>query len=175
MTIITISGLPGAGTTTIAKLLEKKLGLKYVYSGDIFRKMAEKYNMSLEEFGNYCERHKEVDEQLDRYQLEILQKGNAIVEGRIAGWLAHRNHIPSTKVLLEADLETRAGRIVKREKGDIEKRKKEILKRENSEATRYKKYYNIDLDDTSIYDLVVDSSDKTPDEIVEIIIEEIKK
>jgi len=175
MTTITISGLPGAGTTTIAKLLEKKLGLKYVYSGDIFRKMAERYNMSLEEFGNYCERHKEVDEQLDRYQLEILQKGNVIVEGRIAGWLAHRNHIPSTKVLLEADLETRAGRIVKREKGDIEKRKKEILKRENSEATRYKKYYNIDLDDTCIYDLVVDSSDKTPDEIVEIVIEEIKK
>ncbi len=175
MTIITISGLPGAGTTTIAKLLEKKLGLKYVYSGDIFRKMAKKYNMSLEEFGNYCERHKEVDEQLDKYQLEILQKGNAIVEGRIAGWLAHRNHIASTKVLLEADLETRAGRIVKREKGDFEKRKKEILKRENSEATRYKKYYNIDLDDTSIYDLVVNSSDKTPDEIVEIIIKEIKK
>lgn len=175
MTIITISGLPGAGTTTIAKLLEKKLGLKYVYSGDIFRKMAKKYNMSLEEFGNYCERHKEVDEQLDKYQLEILQKGNAIVEGRIAGWLAHRNHITSTKVLLEADLETRAGRIVKREKGDIEKRKKEILKRENSEATRYKKYYNIDLDDTSIYDLVIDSSDKKPDEIVDIIIKEIKK
>lgn len=175
MTIITISGLPGAGTTTIATLLEKKLGLKYVYSGDIFRKMAEKYNMSLEEFGSYCERHKEVDEQLDRYQLEILQKGNAIVEGRIAGWLAHRNHITSTKVLLEADLETRADRIVKRENGDIEKRKKEILKRENSEATRYNKYYNIDLDDTSIYDIVVDSSDKTPDEIVEIIIKEIKK
>lgn len=170
MTIITISGLPGTGTTTIAKLLEKKLGLKYVYSGDIFRKMAKKYKMSLEEFGNYCERHRDVDEQLDRYQLEILQKGNVIVEGRMAGWLAHRNHIPSTKVLLEADLETRASRIVKREKGDIEKRKKEILKRENSEATRYKKYYNIDLDDTSIYDLIVDSSDKTPDEIVEIII-----
>jgi predicted cytidylate kinase len=175
MTIITISGLPGAGTTTIATLLEKNLELKYVYSGDIFRKMAGKYNMSLEEFGSYCERHKEVDEQLDRYQLEILQKGNAIVEGRISGWLAHRNHITSTKVLLEADLETRASRIVKRENGDIEKRKKEILKRENSEATRYKKYYNIDLDDTSIYDLVVDSSDKTPDEIVDIIIKEIKK
>ena len=175
MATITISGFPGTGTTTIAKLLEKKLGLKYVYSGDIFRKMAKKYKMSLEEFGNYCERHRDVDEQLDRYQLEILQKGNVIVEGRMAGWLAHRNHIPSTKVLLEADLETRASRIVKREKGDIEKRKKEILKRENSEATRYKKYYNIDLDDTSIYDLVVDSSDKKPDEIVEIIIKEIKK
>ncbi len=175
MTIITISGLPGAGTTTIARLLEKAIGLKYVYSGDIFRNMAKKYNMSLEEFGYYCEKHRDADEQLDKYQLEILQKGNVIVEGRVAGWLAYRNQIPSTKILLEADLETRAGRIVKREKGLIEKRKKEILKREKSEATRYKNYYDINLNDTSIYDLVIDTSDKKPDEIVDIIIKKIKK
>ena len=74
MTTITISGLPGAGTTTIARLLEKEIGLKHVYSGDIFRNMAKKYKMSLEEFGQYCEKHKDIDEQLDRYQLEILQK-----------------------------------------------------------------------------------------------------
>ncbi|UCD14695.1 MAG: cytidylate kinase family protein [Thermoplasmatales archaeon] len=175
MTTITISGSPGSGKTTIAKLLEKKLGLKYVYSGDIFRNMAKKYNMSLEEFGSYCEKHKNADEQLDRYQLKILQKGDVIVEGRIAGWLAYRNNIFSTKILLEADLEARASRIVKREKGRVEKRKKEILKRENSEATRYKKYYDIDIDDTSIYDLVIDTSNKTPDEIVELIIKEIKE
>lgn len=175
MTTITISGLPGAGTTTIARLLEKEIGLKHVYSGDIFRNMAKKYKMSLEKFGHYCEKHKDVDEQLDKYQLEILQKGNVIVEGRIAGWIAYRNHIPSMKILLEADLETRAGRIVKREKGHIEKRKKEILKRENSEATRYKNYYDINLSDTSIYDVVIDTSDKKPNEIVDIIIKEIKK
>jgi len=175
MTIITISGFPGAGTTTIAKLLEKKLGLKYVYSGNIFRKMAEKYNMSLEEFGNYCERHRDVDEELDGYQLEILQKGNVIVEGRIAGWIAHRNNIPAVKVLIDADRETRVRRIVKREKGDMEKRKQEIIARERSEATRYKNYYNINLNDTSIYNLVIDSSDKTPEEIVDIIIKKIEK
>lgn len=175
MKTITISGLPGSGTTTIARLLEKKIGLKHVYSGDIFRKMAKKNKMSLEKFGKYCEKHSDVDEQLDRYQLEILQKGNVIVEGRIAGWLAHRNHIFSTKILLEADLDTRVSRIVKRENGDIENRKKEIMKRENSEATRYKNYYNIVLNDTSIYDLVIETSDKTPNEIVDIITKEIEK
>ncbi|MFW6120973.1 MAG: (d)CMP kinase, partial [Petrotogales bacterium] len=133
------------------------------------------YNMSLEEFGSYCENHKEVDEQLGRYQLEILKRGKVIVEGRITGWIAHRNHIPSTKILLKADLDIRASRIVKREGGDIEKRKKEILDRENSETARYKKYYNINLSDTSIYDLVIDSSEKTPDEIVEIIVKELKE
>ena len=175
MVTITISGSPGSGKTTVAKLLAKQLGVKYVYSGDIFRKKAKEYNMSLEEFGKYCEKHREIDEELDHYQLEILQKGNVIIEGRIAGWIAHQNNIPATKILVDADLETRAGRIVKRKKGDTEKRKKEILEREKSETTRYKKYYNIDLKDTSIYDLVIDSSNKTPEEILTIIINELQE
>lgn len=175
MLTITISGSPGSGKTTVAKLLAEKFGLKYVYSGKIFREMADKHKMSLEEFGAYCEKHKEVDKQLDDYQLEVLTKGNVIAEGRIAGWIAHKNNISSVKVLLQADLETRSKRIVTREEGDVQKRKNEILKREKSEAKRYKNYYNIDLDDTSIYDLVVDSSNKTPEEIVDLIIKKINQ
>lgn len=170
MTTITISGLPGTGKTTVAKLLEKRLGLPYVYSGEKFREMAKKQKMSLEEFGTYCEKHKEIDEQLDQYQLEILRKGNVIVEGRISAWLAHQNHIPAVKVLLDADLDTRVQRIMKREQGEKEKRKKEILKREKSEATRYKRFYGIDVHDTSIYDVIIDAADKTPEEIVVLIL-----
>jgi cytidylate kinase len=170
MTTITISGLPGTGKTTVARLLEKQLGLRYVYSGEIFRQLAQKHNMSLEEFGEYCETHREIDEELDRYQLSILREGKVIVEGRISGWLAFRNNIPAIKVLLEADVDIRAGRIVKREQGDIKKRKREILKREKSEATRYKKYYGINVHDTSIYDVIIDAGNKTPEEIMEIIL-----
>jgi len=175
MITITISGTPGSGKSTVGRLLSEKTGLKYVYSGDIFRKTAKKYNMSLEEFGSYCETHKEVDKELDDYQLEILRNGNVIVEGRIAGWIAYRNNIPALKVILNADIETRAGRIVSRESGNVEKRKQEMLNREKSEALRYKNYYTIDLKDTSIYDLIIDSADKTPDEIVDIITKKIKR
>ena len=175
MLTITINGFPGSGTTTVALLLERKTKMKYVYSGDIFRKMAKKYNMSLEEFGKYCEKHRKIDEDLDKNQLEILQKGNVIMEGRIAGWIAYQNKIPAIKVLLTADIKTRAKRIVKREKVNVQKRKQEIITREKSEAVRYKNYYNIDIGDTSIYDLVIDSSNKTPEEIVSVIISTIKK
>jgi cytidylate kinase len=175
MTTITISGTPGSGKTTVSRLLEKKLGLKYIYSGDVFRDMAKKYNMSLEDFGKYCEKHRDVDQKLDDYQLEMLKKGNVIVEGRIAGWIAHRNSIPALKVLIDTDVETRAKRVVNREQGDAKKRKKEIVAREKSEATRYKKYYNIDLKDKSIYDVVIDSGNKTPEEIADIIIKKIKR
>ena len=175
MVTITISGNPGSGKSTVGRLLSNKIGLKYVYSGEIFRKTAKKYSMSLEEFGSYCEKHKEIDKELDDYQLEILQKGNVIVEGRIAGWIAHRNNIPALKVILNTDIETRAGRIVNRESGDNEKRKQEMLNRERSEALRYKNYYNIDLKDITIYDLVIDSTEKTPEEIIDIIIQKINR
>lgn len=175
MVTITIGGTPGSGKSTVAMLLEKKLGIRYVYSGMIFRQLAQEHNMTLEEFGKYCEKNSEIDKKLDERQLEIMKKGDVILEGRLAGWLAHQNNISALKVAIDTDLETRAKRIVKREKGSIEQRKKEILERERSEAARYKKYYNIDVKDKTIYDLVIDSKDKTPEEIVDIIIKKIDR
>lgn len=175
MVTITISGTPGSGKSTVAKILEEKLGLVYIYSGLIFRELAKEHNMSLEEFGKYCEENKKIDKQLDERQLEILRKGNVIVEGRLAGWLAYKNKIKALKISIDADLKIRVVRIVNRENGNIKDRKKEIIKRERSETKRYKKYYNIDLQDKSIYDLVIDSGDKTPEEIVDIILEKLVK
>ena len=122
MTIITISGTPGSGKTTVAELLKEKTGIKYIYSGMIFRELAEKYKMSLEEFGKYCEENSDIDKELDNRQVEILKKGDVILEGRLAGWLAFRNNIPAVKVMIDTDVDTRAERIVKRENGDVKLR-----------------------------------------------------
>jgi cytidylate kinase len=175
MVIITVSGSPGSGKSTVAQLLKEKLGLRYVYSGMIFREMAKKYKMSLEEFGKYCEKNSEIDKELDNQQVKILRKGDVILEGRLAGWLAYKNNISAFKIEVDADLETRAERIVKRENGTVEQRKKEILERERSEGLRYKKYYDIDLKDNSIYDIAIDSRDKTPEEIVDIILDKLNQ
>ena len=174
MPVITVSGKPGSGKSTVAELLHKKLGISYVYSGMIFRETAKKYKMSLEDFGKFCEKNSQVDKELDKKQVKILKKGDVILEGRLAGWLAYRNNISSFKIFIDANLKIRVNRIINREDGDLEKRKKEIVERERSEAARYKKYYGINLDDKSIYDLVIDSADKTPEEIVALILENLE-
>jgi len=175
MVIITISGTPGSGKSTIGQLLNKKLSIDYIYSGQIFRETAIKYKMTLEEFGNYCEKNKEIDKELDKRQLSILKKGNVILEGRLAGWIAKKNNINALKIMITADIDTRIKRIIKRENGEYNTRLKEVLKREKSEEKRYKKYYNIDIKDTSIYDLIIDSSSKNPEEIIEIIVKQINE
>ncbi len=171
MTTITISGAPGTGTTTIAKLLKQHLALPHVYAGALFREKAEEYHMSLEEFGRFCESHPEIDKELDAYQVEILKKGQVILEGRLAGWLAYRNNVPAVKILLQASIDIRAQRLVKREQGTVRARKEEIQKREKSEQKRYKNFYGINLSDTSIYDLVIDTSHQTPEEILQCILD----
>ena len=174
MVIITISGTPGSGKSTIGQLLKEKLRINYVYSGQIFRELAKKYNMSLEEFGRYCENNENIDRELDDKQLNILKEGNVILEGRLAGWIAYKNNIKSLKIMLNADVKTRIKRVIKREDGDYKQRLEEILKREESEEKRYKKYYNIDIKNTSIYDLIIDTSDKNPNEILKIILNKIE-
>jgi predicted cytidylate kinase len=169
MTTITISGTPGSGKSTVAQLLQKKLNLSYVYSGMLFRNLADSYKMSLEEFGKFCEQHNQVDRQLDDQQVEILKVGDVILEGRLSGWLAYKNGVNAIKIMIDADEDTRAARIVNREGGTINERKAEIRKREKSERKRYLQYYQFDLLDTSIYDVVIDSSKKSPEEIVELI------
>lgn len=173
MTIITISGTPGSGKSTVGILLKNRLNMNYVYSGQIFREIAKNYKMSLEEFGRFCENNEEIDKELDDKQLEILKKGNVILEGRLAGWIAYQNNIPALKITIDADIIIRVKRIIEREDGDYNKRKNEIIRREKSEQKRFRKYYDIDITDDSIYDLVIDSAYKTPDEIVDIIINKI--
>ncbi len=171
---ITISGLPGSGTTTIANLLKKKLNLQYIYAGKIFRKMAEENEMELLEFEKYCEENPEIDKKLDEQQEEILRKGNVILEGRLAGWIAYKNKIPAFKIWLDCEKEERVRRIVEREGGSLEEKRKEMEEREESEAKRYKNFYGIDLGDLSIYDVVVDTTNISPDVVMKKILEKIK-
>ena len=61
------------------------------------------------------------------------------------------------KVLLKTEMRCRAERIAKRESKLAEDAMQETRIREESEARRYKMYYNIDISDFSVYDLVVDT------------------
>jgi len=151
--IITISGAPGTGTSTLARSLSAELKLRWINSGDLFRKIAAEKNISVRDMNRLAEKGPEVDYLIDDAQKSLAKEGSGVFEGRLSGHLLQAD----LKVLLKTELRCRAERIAKRESKLVEDAMQETRVREESEARRYKKYYNIDISDLSAYDLVVDT------------------
>jgi predicted cytidylate kinase len=169
--IVTVGGLPGTGTSTLCRLLERELGLPYVYAGQIFRQEAAARGLSLQELNELAQRDDSVDHALDDRQLELLRQGNVILEGRMSGCLAARNEIPAFKVWLEADEDERIRRLVDRDGGDFEEQRRLTRERVEQEADRYRRYYGAEVADPALYDLVMDSTAVEPAELVRRVLE----
>lgn len=173
---ITIGGLPGSGSSTAARLLSKKLKIKHIDAGDIWDKMAKEYKTDILGLSQLAEKDRSIDRKLDEKMLSLAQRmKNGILEGRLIGWLCYKNKIPTFKIWFKAPQGIRIKRICQRDGGKYKEIYRKTKEREKSEAKRYLEYYNIDINDLSIYDLIVDSSKMKPDQIVSFILKKLKK
>jgi len=152
---ITVSGLPGSGTTSLAKYLVAMHGYTLISAGEVFRTLAAEHEMDLAAFGALAEEDDSVDRLIDTRQKEIGEaRDNIIIEGRLAGHMIDNADI---RVWITASVECRSIRISDREDLDAETAADLTIEREDCEAGRYRKYYGIDIGVLSIYDLVINS------------------
>ena len=165
---ITISGLPGSGTTTVANLLAKELSIELISAGEMFRALADEKSLPLRQFSELAENNDDYDRLIDEKQgTEALKRENVIVEGRLSGFFVPTAEL---KIWLKAPQEIRAKRVAGREQIAYDEALTAMQEREQSEHTRYEHYYGIDLDDLSRYDLIIDSSRWREHDIVKIIL-----
>lgn len=173
--IITISGLIGSGKTTVCRMLGEQLEHRTVISGHVFREMAKELDLSLEEFGLKAEQDPKYDALIDERMVDIARNdGDLILEGRLAGQMMRRNSIPAFCVFLDAPLDIRTQRVSGREGVDLTAAMHEMSAREASEVLRYRKFYDIDVTDRSIYDMVIDTGALTPEQVVEMIVSRVR-
>jgi cytidylate kinase len=153
---ITVSGLPGSGTTSLSRYLAERHGFDMISAGEVFRQLAREHKMELAEFGRLAEEDPSYDKMIDARQKEIAEtQNNIIVEGRLSGWMVPQADL---KIWLHAPISCRIKRIATRDQvGDESTAEKLTLEREACEAGRYRSYYNIDINDLLIYHLVLDS------------------
>ncbi|MFA6072673.1 MAG: cytidylate kinase family protein [Candidatus Woesearchaeota archaeon] len=180
---ITISGTLGSGKSTVGKLLAKELNYNYYYTGGITRNMAEKKGMTLLEFTKLRETHPEINLEIDEYQRKIGEKENNFV---IDGHLGFHFVPDSIKIFLKCDLQTATTRILKSLKEGNKQRITEGLEtnhdkiinsleqRHATEVKQYVELYNVDIDDESNFDIVIDTSNISPEEICKNILTIIK-
>lgn len=166
--LYTVSGPPGSGTSTASMLLAARLGCPRVDAGTLFRELAAEAGVTLEQFGQMAESDHRVDLQLDARMIEIARTRGAciVLEGRLTGVLLRRENIKCFSTWIDAPEDVRATRIAERDSIPVEAALERLRLREESERRRYSRIYGVNHDDSSLYDLAIDSSRLSPDEIV---------
>jgi cytidylate kinase len=117
-----------------------------------------------------AEKDPSIDLAIDKNQRDIVRsQDNLVLESRLAGHMA--SGVPNVlKIWVKAPLPVRVKRIQKREKSaSFDEEYKKTVLREKSEALRYVNYYNIDIGDLSIYDMVIDSEKWNQYQILDIL------
>ena len=155
--LITVSGPAGSGKSTLASALAADLGYEHVSGGDIFRSLAEERGLTPLELNKQAEEDDQIDRDLDRRLRSLARdRDDLVLESRLAGWMA--GDFADLRLWLDAPLSVRAARIADREDKSVEAAERETTARARSEAQRYADYYGIDIEDTSIYDLTLNTA-----------------
>ena len=176
--LITIWWKAWSGKWTVSKLLAKELWYEIVSIGDMKRKLAAEMWINIIEFNKMWddpEKSAEFDLKYEEYQQNLRLSDNIILDSRL-GFYAQPH---AFKILLDVDEEVAWERIFKAERDtDKHASKKhaiaQVKERNSSDEARYQKLYNVDLWNPNNYNLVIDTSERTPEEVLQIILDEFK-
>ncbi len=167
---IAISGKSGCGNTTVSTLLSEKLGVTLI--NYTFRQLAAEKGMTLAEVIENAKTDDSYDKYVDSHQVELARKESCVLGSRLAIWMLKEADL---KVYLFASDETRAGRVFNREGGDLEEIKKFTAFRDSQDSGRYMKLYGIDNNKYDFADLIIDTANYNPEQIVDLILDELAK
>lgn len=143
------------------------------------RDVAEKMGLDIYEFnilGSRPENELKFDKEFDIYQQELDPNDDIIVDSRL--WY---HNIPSSfKIFLSIDQEEAAKRIFNNQRDsdnyhDIVKNLDIIRKRNDNDRARYEHLYNTNPWDLKNYDLVIDTSKLTIEEVLHRIFESLPR
>ncbi len=172
---IIVNGRAGSGKSTIIKKLSEKLQLPAVDVGQMFRAAAAERKMELAEFAKLRDDNYDIDREIDQRVMKAIVTGDKIVQSRTIPYLFHRKKQPYFGVFLEVNPEVQAKRIAGRDNISEAQAAKENAQRDQADHDRYQKIYGIDINDLSVYHLVVSTDDKTPDQVTENILQKLPR
>ena len=167
--IITLTGDLGSGKSTVSKILCDRLNYDYIYTGKIQREIANRHQMTTLELNQYAETHPEIDEEIDATFQSLSNSTDLVVDSRLAWFFISKSY----KVFLKTDINVAVSRII----GDLQRKNEKysseeeaanhIIARKASENKRYLDLYGADCSDLSQFNLVIDTSLITPEEVAD--------
>jgi len=171
--IITFNGDHGSGKSTIAQRVADKMGYQRYSTGQMFRDIAKRKGITLEELHQQMITDYSVDKLVDSYIIDLSKKENDFVIDSRMAWKFIPNSI---KIYLKVDDGEAAKRIYfelekenQRNEGknldSAEKVRESINKRKNMDDERYFNLYGINIREEKNYDLVIDTTNLNTEEV----------
>lgn len=181
--IVTLSGTPGSGKSAVARRLAVRLGVPHYSMGDLRRRAAAERGITLEQMNELAAQDTAIEHATDAVQQELAASGRAFV---IDGRLSHHFIPRALTVFLTCAPDEAArrvrGAIVRGERttegaaADTLSIKSRLMDRLNRDRERLMRVYGLrDPFDPAQFDLVIDTTHRSIEQIVERIVEELQK
>lgn len=167
--------MAGSGKSSTARTIAENFGWQRYSSGDFMRSIAHERGVSLLELQELAETDPSIDEQVDTINREMGAQNKIIIDARLAWYFIPHSY----KVFLHLPEEIAARRIWEdlgknpARTGEtalsLEDVLHDIRKRMSSNKTRYQNLYKIDYLDPNNFDLSIDTSQHSLEQVVTLI------
>ena len=171
---ISITGKLGSGKSTICNLIKERYGFEIFSTGAIQREVAREKGITTLELNELMKIDHSLDDIIDTTTTRLsLERANdkLIFDSRMAWHFATNTF----KIFVTVDPMVAAHRVMLGQRGceecysSVEEARDHLVKRSLVEQERFKNLYGVDYYDYNNYNLVVDSSHRTPEEVLDII------
>ncbi|MGC4807360.1 AAA family ATPase [Micromonospora sp. DT233] len=171
---IVFNGDLGSGKSTVSVEIAKRLGLRRVSVGDLYRQMAQERQMTALQLNLHAELDQAVDGYVDQLQQKIAASGESLVMDSRLAWHFFTDAL---KVHMITEPTEAARRVLARPSGPAEsyatlaEAKAKLRERSESERSRFIVRYGVDKARLRNYDLVCDSTRATPEQVIAHIVD----
>ncbi|WP_422739612.1 AAA family ATPase [Micromonospora sp. WMMD729] len=170
---IVFNGDLGSGKSTVSVEIAKRLGMRRVSVGDLYREMAQQRQMTALQLNLHAELDQAVDGYVDQLQRDIAASGEHLIMDSRLAWHFFTDAL---KVHMITEPGEAARRVLARPSGPAEsytshdEAKAKLRERSASERNRFILRYGVDKARLRNYDLICDTTRASAAEVVEHII-----
>ena len=180
---IVISGPPAVGKTTVAKGLAEEFQLQYLSGGDVLKEMAKEQGFDSDgddwwdtndgmKFLSQREQNSEFDKKLDEKLTGLFNQGGMVITSYTLPWLIK----DGIKIWLEGSHTSSTERMQSRDNMSSKEAYEITKERFDKNKALYKKLYNFDFgDDTSVFDLIINTDNLTAQQVIDVAKETVRK
>ena len=178
--LISITGRLGSGKSTVCKIMKERYGFEIYSTGTINREFARRLGISTLELNKRLNEDPSLDHEIDGTVTKLSEErkdDKLIFDSRMA-WHFAKN---TFKIFLTIEPMEAARRVMKDQRGaeerytDVNDACDKLVERSRVERDRFVDIYGVDYYDYNNFNIVVDTTSRTPEEVVAIIMENYEK